>query len=493
MSGSEILTIKEMYRADSAAMGMGIPGLDLMESAGKRVFEEIVRRWSNRRVVVMAGPGNNGGDGYVVARLLKQAGWPVQVAYLGDPDHLQGDAAVNAERWLGESQPLSEAVLDGTPLVVDALFGAGLTRPLEGGVREVVERINSENLDCVAVDVPSGIHGDTGEILGTAPKSVVTVTFFRRKPGHLLLPGKEVAGDVRVVDIGIPDVVLDDINPRLFVNGPALWLDTYPDRQPSDNKYTHGHAVIVGGAEMPGAARLAATAARRIGAGLASIAVPRTAFETYAAGEPGNILKPVDDAKEFKGYLSDQRLNAVLVGPGCGLNERTRTFVRTAVEMQKQVVIDADGLTVYADETDQLFALLHHSKQERCLLTPHTGEFRRLFEVAGDKVSMTRMASAKSNAVVLLKGADTVIATPDGTSVINEDAPPTLATAGSGDVLAGFAIGLMAQGMAVFNAACAAVWLHGRAAASFGPGLIAEDLGQALSDVLRDLMQQRES
>lgn len=485
MMKNALLTVDQMSAADKAAIAAGIPGVVLMEAAGLGVVEEITRRWQPRQVVVLCGPGNNGGDGFVVARLLAEAEWPVRLACLCDIGDLKGDAAVNAQRWVGSVLPLEPSILSEDILVVDALFGAGLARPLEGPARDVIEAVNDKGLDCVGVDVPSGVDGDTGHVLGVAPACQVTVTFFRRKPGHMLLPGKDLMGEVKVVDIGIPETVLEDINPQIFANGPGFWGGGYPRRSSTDHKYTHGHAVIVGGADMTGASRLASTASRRIGAGLASIAIPSQSFEAYAAGEPGNILERVDDAAALQELIADPRKNAILVGPGCGVNDRTRSLVLMSLASGKPTVLDADAITVFADDPGTLFTAIGEAGP--VLMTPHEGEFRRLFNAIESKVDSSCEAAKESGAVVLLKGADTVVAAPDGRAVINEGAPPTLATAGSGDVLAGVAVGLLAQGMDVFDAAAAACWMHGRAAAHFGPGLIAEDLAGSLSGVLRDL------
>ena len=485
MTDNVLLSVEEMSKADAAAIAGGVPGLDLMENAGTAIADEIRRRWQPRPVAVLCGPGNNGGDGFVAARLLAAAGWPVGVAQLGSRDALKGDAATNAERWTGEVAPLDRAVLDGCGLVVDALFGAGLARPLEGAARAVVEAIAERKLDCVSVDVPSGVHGDTGQVLGAAPQASVCVTFFRRKPGHLLLPGRTLAGDVVVADIGIADSVLTDIGPRTFVNGSRLWLERYPWAGAGANKYSRGHAVVVGGPEMPGAARLAALGARRIGAGLVTIAAPPEAFPIFAAGPPGTLVKPVADDAEFAEFLSDPRKKAVLVGPGAGVSDGTRRRALAALKAEKACVLDADALTVFRDDPETLFSAIAGP----CLLTPHEGEFARLFPPGGDKLTRARDAARRSGAVVLLKGPDTVIAAADGRAVINADAPPELATAGSGDVLAGIALGLMVQGMEVFDAACAAAWIHGAAAAAFGPGLIAEDLLDVLPRVVRRLKE----
>ncbi|MBE0531494.1 MAG: NAD(P)H-hydrate dehydratase [Rhodospirillales bacterium] len=485
MTDTALLSVEEMYQADAAAARAGVPGLALMEAAGTAIFREIRERWPTpRATVVLCGPGNNGGDGFVVARLLREAGWPVRLALLGDRAKLKGDAAVNAGRWAGDVLPLdAAAILDGCELVIDALFGAGLTRPLDGPAKAVIEAINQRRLACVAVDVPSGIHGDTGQIMGAAPQATVTVTFFRAKPGHFLRPGRDLAGTLVVADIGIPEAVLADIASKIAFNGPALWLERYPWPSFESNKYTRGHAVIAGGSEMTGAARLAARGARRIGAGLVTIATSPESFPIYAADLPGTLVKPLAGRGGFREFLTDPRRNAVLVGPGAGVNEITHRRALAALAAGKATVLDADALTVFAKKPATLFEVI----DAPCVLTPHEGEFARLFKLDGDRLTRARAAARQSGAVVVLKGSDTVIAAPDGRAAIDAAAPPELATGGSGDVLAGFILGLLAQGMDAFGAACAATWIHGSAATDFGPGLIAEDLPDRVPGVLRRL------
>ena len=475
-----LLSVEEMYRADSLAMQGGVPGLTLMETAGTAIARAIRRRFRPRPVAVLCGPGNNGGDGFVVARLLAAEGWPVRLGLLGAPDALKGDAGANAKRWRRPIQPLHPDLLAGDPLVVDALFGAGLARPLDGIARTLIEAINARDLDCIGVDVPSGVHGDSGEVLGVAPRCRLTVTFFRAKPGHLLLPGRALCGELIVADIGIPAAALDAIRPATFENGPALWQDDLPRPALTGNKYHRGHAVVVGGDEMTGAARLAAEAARRIGAGLVTIAAAPSVHAIYAAGRPGTIVARIADANALQALCSDPRRNAILIGPGAGVSTQTRERVLMLLGLAKPCVLDADALTVFRDDPESLFAAI----KAPCVLTPHEGEFARLFADSGDKLTRARAAAARSRAVVLLKGADTVIAAPTGQAAINANAPPTLATAGSGDVLAGLILGLLAQGVPAFMAAAAAVWLHGQAASMVGPGLIAEDLIDAVPQTL---------
>lgn len=477
----EVLSVAEMYRADALAVAGGVPGERLMEAAGHAVARELRRRFPPCRVAILCGPGNNGGDGFVVARLLRRAGYAVRLALLGDVANLKGDAALMAERWAGGVEPLAPTVLDRADVVVDALFGAGLARPLDGVAAEIIAEIARRRLPVIAVDVPSGVDGDTGAVLGSAPQAVATITFFRKKPGHLLLPGRLLCGAVVVADIGIPAAVLEEVEPPLAENGPALWRDRFPWPRADGHKYARGHVVVVGGAAMTGAARLAARAARRVGAGLATIAAPAEALAIHGAGDPGTIVASLDD---YAGLLADGRKNALVLGPGGGAGGALRERVLAALKAGKAMVLDADALTSFADSPRELFKALSAS----VVLTPHDGEFARLFGTSeGSRLERARQAAKRAGAVVLLKGADTVVAHPDGRAVINANAPPWLATAGSGDVLAGLIGGLLAAGMDGFDAAACGAWLHGAAAARVGPGLIAEDLAEALPAVLAGL------
>lgn len=486
-SASELrlLTVQEMYAADRMTIEGGVSGDTLMEAAGAAVVREIRKRWVPRPTVVLCGPGNNGGDGFVVARRLSDAGWPVRVALLGERDRLRGDAALNAERWTGAVEPLSKGSVDGADMVVDALFGAGLARPVEGAAAAALHRVRERGMPSVAVDVPSGVHGDTGAVLGTAAAARLTVTFFRRKPGHLLLPGRTLCGETVVADIGISAETISRLGqPPVHENAPGLWLARFPWPSATGHKYSRGHALIAGGEETTGAARLAARGAARAGAGLVTIASPPEALHVYAASMPGVLVRTDAGPADFREMLSDRRKNAVLLGPGGGVGEPLRERVRAALGAGRAVVLDADAITSFADDPETLFRTIRHGT---CLMTPHEGEFARLFRKTGDRLADARRASAESGAVLLLKGPDTVIAAPDGRAAINANAPPELATAGSGDVLAGMCLALLAQGVDAFDSACVAAWLHGAAAAAFGAGLVAEDIPEMLPTVLERL------
>ena len=480
----EVLSVSQMYAADRAAMDRGISGETLMEAAGLQAAQSILEQFGVQPTAILCGPGNNGGDGFVIARHLKAAGARVKVALLGDKAKLRGDAARMAKRWRGRVAALDTGVLDGAELVVDALFGAGLSRNIQGPAKATLMAAAAAGLPLIAVDMPSGVQGNSGAVLGYAPHADLTVTFFRPKSGHLLYPGRGRCGEVQVVDIGIPDAVLAEIDPTTQANDPGLWLPAWPPLSAEGHKYSRGHALVLsGGKGKTGAARLAAGAALRVGAGLVTVASPQGAVAENAAHLTAVMIDPWRDLGEFRRLIAEPRRNAVCLGPGAGVTKLLRDQVLAVLDLGRSVVLDADAITAFTRAKRGLFRKLH----DNCILTPHGGEFGRLFDPAGDKLQRTRAAAAACGAVVLLKGPDTVIASPDGRAVINTNGPPELATAGSGDVLAGFCTGLLAQGLPAFEAAAAACWLHGAVACRFGPGLTAEDLAPALPAVLSEL------
>lgn len=492
VSAFELLTTEEMGRADKLAVAGGVPSLKLMENAGCGVAAAATELAPvGGGIAVVCGPGNNGGDGFVAARYLQERGYQVRLALLGPRDSLKGDAAANAERWTGEIEPMSPAAIEGADIIIDALFGAGLARALDGMAAIVVDAINASGAPVVAVDVPSGLDGTTGLAVGPVVQARRTVTFFRRKPGHLLFPGRALCGDILVADIGIPNTVLDEIKPQTWANHPALWLAHFPWPRLDGFKYDRGHAVAVSGpADATGAARMGARGALRVGAGLVTVASPLDAVAANAAHLTAIMLKPFDGPDGLGEVLSDRRKNAVLIGPAIGVGDETRKLVETVLGSGAGVVLDADALTSFAGEDTALAGLIATDAERPVVLTPHDGEFQRLFADLADqpKLDRARAAASRVGAIVVLKGADTVIAAPDGRAAINENAPPFLATAGAGDVLGGIITGLLAQRMPAFEAASAGVWLHGEAAASVGPGLIAEDLPEELPAVLGDLL-----
>ena len=567
ITGLEILTTGEMAEADRLAVAAGVPSLTLMENAGAAVAGEAAKMVPpGARIAVLCGPGNNGGDGFVAARHLRERGFEARVALIGAREALKGDAAETARMWTGPVEPLAASSVDGAALIIDALFGAGLSRALEGGAAAAVASANASGNPILAVDVPSGLDGDTGAPAGDgiAIEATRTVTFFRRKPGHVLMPGRALCGEVIVADIGIPNAVLtysppprgeglgaggsgltglaasphpqplpvegrgaptgttettipgptpagEKVHAATWANAPALWHPHFPSPRLDAHKYDRGHAVVVSGsAESTGAARLGARGALRIGAGVVTVVGSAAATAINATQLTAIMVRAIGGDRALAEFLADTRRNAVLFGPGAGVGQETAETALTILASAAAVVLDADALTSFAggaqaDGADAGFGFtiartrpgvrpenLFEAIRGRAVpvtLTPHEGEFKRLFpdHVAGSKLERARAAAGRSGAVVVLKGPDTVIAAPDGRAAINENAPPTLATAGSGDVLAGFIVGLLAQRMPAFEAACAAVWLHGVCANHFGAGLIAEDLPEVLPRVLAGL------
>jgi hydroxyethylthiazole kinase-like uncharacterized protein yjeF len=479
-----LLTIAEMTAADAAAVAAGVPGITLMENAGAAVARAIATRFAPRPTLVICGPGNNGGDGFVAARHLAAGGWPVRLALLGTLGRLHGDAALAARSWPGEVSALDARLIEDVGLVVDGLFGAGLSRPLEGAARATIDAAGRAGIPVVAIDVPSGIHGDTGEVLGSAAECAMTVTFHRAKPGHFLLPGRGCVGELVVADIGIPESVTAASSGQVCANHPLRWRELLPKRTPAGHKYVYGHAQVLGGGmASSGAARMAARAALRSGAGLVTVLCPVDALAVYAAQLTAVMVAPFGNLEDFGRILADPRRNGILLGPGAGVGEALRDKVLRALELRKACILDADALTSFAEQPSALFDAIRGP----CVLTPHEGEFQRLFAQTGDKLSRARAAAAQSGAVVLIKGADTVVAANDGQAVIQPAAPPSLATAGAGDVLAGITLGLLVQGMPPLAAAAASVWLHARAGYLAGTGQIAEDLPEVLPAVLTEL------
>ena len=489
MNDVVLLTTEQMRAAEAAAMAAGVSGAALMEAAGMRASEIIMRAWDQRPVAVLCGPGNNGGDGFVVARRLKEAGWTVRVGLLGDKDALKGDAKLMAGLYDGDVAPLSPSVLENAGLVVDALFGTGLVRPLEGVVLDVIRAVQSHGAPVVAIDIPSGVNADSGMIMGAAFQAARTVTFQYKKPGHVLFPGRALSGVVDTVDIGITPEMAKGVRVDTLENQPAIWAGQFRRPTFQTHKYHRGHVYAVsGGPYRTGAVRLAAEGALRIGAGLVTVISPSDAADENAAHLTAIMLRVANSADEitdvFRG--GDKYREVAIIGPGAGVGDATREKVAEILKSTAGAVLDADALTSFSEEAGALFSLLRKDD----VITPHAGEFGRLFDgdEADGRLALARRAAAMAGAVVVLKGADTIVAAPDGRAAINVNAPPDLSTAGAGDVLAGFIGGLKAQGMDGFEAACAGVWFHGAAAQVSGPGLIAEDLPRAAPAVLRSLL-----
>ncbi len=489
----ELLTTEDMYEADRRAIEGGIAGVELMENAGQAIADQIVKNYDVGKVAILCGPGNNGGDGFVVARLLQQQGWQVSLSLLGEPSALKGDAAIMAQRWSGPVEKLFQTKLNEADLIVDAIFGAGLIRDIEGELAALIMQVNQNPVPVVAVDVPSGVDGLSGAIRGVAFKAQHTITFCRKKTGHLLMPGRGVCGEITVADIGISDEVVAGLKLSQFENTKKLWAPHFPSLTSDAHKYNRGATVVVSGpASQTGAARLAARGALRAGSGVVTVASPPGAIMVNACQLTAIMVKSFKDAQALNNLLrGDARIGAVVIGPGAGRGDTTRNNVRSVLEAGVSTVLDADALTSFEHDPETLFEAIAEHRDRSVVMTPHEGEFKRLFgDIAAQKISKlehARQAAQLSGAIIVYKGADTIIAAPDGMAAINANARPSLATAGSGDVLAGIIAGLMAQEMPAFYAACAGVWLHGEAATLFGRGLIAEDIPEMLPQVLQNL------
>jgi ADP-dependent NAD(P)H-hydrate dehydratase / NAD(P)H-hydrate epimerase len=490
----EVLSTAEMERADRLTIAAGKPGFALMLSAGQAVAKAAMQLVEEGPILVIAGSGNNGGDGLVAAAELAARGREVSVILLSERESLQGDAASAARGWKYPVLPFNPQAIGKPALIVDALFGAGLNRPVKDDPHDMIEAINANGAPILAVDLPSGINGITGMIMGTAVRATETVTFFRRKPAHLLLPGRLHCGRVRLADIGIDPSVLEEIRPQTFENVPQFWGKSFPVPQIDGHKYARGHAIVISGdLAATGAARMSARGALRAGAGLVTLASPRDALAVNAAALTAVMVRAIDTVAEFADLLTDKRLGTCAIGPGAGVGGRTRDFVLTGLSAKRNLVLDADALTSFAELPEQLFEAIKASQESKVVLTPHEGEFPRLFSDMSNKhpgrskLERVRAAAERCGAIVLLKGPDTVVASPDGRATIAANAPPWLATAGAGDVLTGMIAGMLAQGVPAFEAANIGVWMHGESGREAGPGLIAEDLPEALPAVTRHL------
>lgn len=489
---AEIFSVDAIRRADAFASDAGVDGWTLMRAAGDAVAGAILERWSPRQVLVLCGPGNNGGDGYVAAAVLREAGWPVHVAALGDPGKLTGDAARGRAFWGGSVDPALPEALDGSRLVIDALFGAGLSRPLESDSAALAEAVNASALPVIAIDVPSGVQGDRASANGQFICADLTVTFHRLKPVHVLEPGRSICGDIVCADIGIPDGWRDGIEPVAELNTPAAWPGL--PRLPASGTHKHRRGrlgVLSGGPSSTGAARMAALAGLTAGAGLVTVLSPRNALMVNAQSLTEVMVRSFDGTEGFLSTLDTMRATACVLGPGAGIGAAMREIVIAALSRTPALVLDADALTSFEGEGEHLFSHLRPGD----VLTPHQGEFDRLFpgvsEASLNKIEAARAAAGQAGCVLVLKGADTVIAAPDGRVRVNIHASPALASAGTGDVLAGMIGALLAQGEDAFDAASAAVWLHGDAGRRAGAGLIASDVIAAMPNVYDGLRRRR--
>ncbi|MFZ2102108.1 MAG: NAD(P)H-hydrate dehydratase [Oricola sp.] len=488
-----VLTCAQMARADAwTTKNAYAPGIAFMENAGAAVARMVLERFGDsRRALVLCGPGNNGGDGYVAARILGAAGMDVVLFAFGDP-RAGSDAEIAASRCQVETQPPDAFAPAACDVVIDAVFGAGLTRGLPEDVRAAFDRARKRGCTVVAVDLPSGVNGDSGADLGGALAADATVTFFRKKPGHLLYPGRALCGELLVADIGVRAEIFGADPPFLFENGRDIWADALPKAGTELHKYARGHAAVFsGGRHATGASRLAAFAAQRAGAGAVTILGSPDALDIHASHVTSIMLRACGSNQGYAALHALKGCRACVLGPGFGDLDAARSIAREILEDAEgavRLVLDADGITAFSTASEALFDAASDG-ETRLVLTPHEGEFGRLFPDLAANPNLSKpdkalQAARRAHAVVLYKGPDTVIAAPDGRAAINSNGTPALATAGSGDVLAGVIAGLLAQGMPVWEAACAAAWLHGEAGRAAGPLAVAEDLVGRIAPVL---------
>ncbi|MBR1777837.1 MAG: NAD(P)H-hydrate dehydratase [Alphaproteobacteria bacterium] len=465
----EILTADQMYRADKETHAKIMPEIQLMENAGFAAACQITKNYHKCPVLVLCGTGNNGGDGFVTARLLHQWGWPVEAALIGPEEKLPPAARQNAEKFHGPKKQLSFKRLKQLEqtggLIIDAVFGIGLSKPVQNDVADFFNAVNESALPCIALDIPSGIQADTGEILGTALFCEMTITFCRPKIGHFLYPGKERIGRLVVCPIGIPDAIVAAAEPAFYENTPELF--SLPEATPYDHKYTRG-TVLVRAGKMTGAARLAALAGRRSGAGLVAVSCPTQSYPIFATDLPGTVIYPADTPDEFANQIKASKTSAAVIGMGAFKENDIKAFLHLIADSEKPFVADAGALPFIKSV----------KKRSHAVITPHAGEFIRLFpELKGqNKLTQALTAAEILDCTVVLKGADTIIASPKGKAALNATDCFDLATAGSGDVLDGIIGAMLARGLPPFEAACAGVWLHSRAAEKAGKNLIAEDI-----------------
>ena len=489
----ELLTPEEMGDADHLAATLNREdSFKLMERAGQAIADIVLNDYRQcRKIAVLCGPGNNGGDGYMAAHILKSHGFEPTIFALGTP-RARSDAEKAAALWGAKHLAFDNfSSPQDFDVVIDALYGAGLDRPLEQLLREKLKRLNESGVPVIAVDLPSGVFGENGIIKGEAVKAAKTVTFFRLKPGHVCYPGRLQCGEIRLADIGIPEKVLETIKPTRFINFPSLWLRNWPELDYDTHKYRRGHAVVFSGHQSStGAARLAAHAAARSGAGLVTIVSPEDALLVHEMHLTSIMLKEMGSDTEILDFLENRKVRSVILGPAFGSLERALSIIEAVLLKSKifTLVLDADALTAMAGKSEEIFALIKHSPVN-VILTPHEGEFQRVFPSVAHMEDLSRIekaakAATDSGSVVVHKGADTIIASPDGRLAVNVNGTPFLATAGAGDVLSGIIGGLSAQKMLPFEAACAGVFLHARCAEHFGYGMIAEDIVSAIPLVL---------
>lgn len=488
-NAAHLLTAAQSAAIDKNAIESGTSSEAMMEEAGLAAAELITDYIgtpleAGGPIIVLCGPGNNGGDGFVLARHLDEWGYPVHVRCLVPAKDLKGDAALSAAKWGGKVSDISTDGFEASAAIIDCLFGTGLNKPIDVDLETVIEAMNGAGAFVLAVDMPSGLSADTGQATGSCVHADATITFNTKKPGQVIAPGRFLCGgneNIHCVKLKVPGKALALEDVETFENNPALWGAKYRFCGPQSHKYNRGHMVVLGGREPTlGASRLASLAGLRAGAGLVTLAAPAETYPIQAAALMDVMVRRFDSAFGFMGILADKRIMSVLIGPGAGLGEKTVELVREVGTKNKALVLDADALTSLVGRLD----LIKQIKSDDVVLTPHEGEFARLFPTVkfeDDRISAVRTAAEQAQATIVLKGVSTVVAAPDGRVSIASNAPSWLSVGGTGDVLSGIVCGLIAQGMPAFEAASAAVWIHGEAGMKAGRGMIASDMLHGIS------------
>lgn len=487
-----VLTADDARSLDERAMDLGISGYELMQNAGKAVAEMLAYYIGTpleapQPIIILCGPGNNGGDGFVAAQFLKEWGYLVSLRCSVGIDTLTGDAGTAAEEWDGSVDAFDTKNFGDSAAIVDCLFGVGLNKPIEGDVAEIITEVNAADTFVLSVDIASGLDANTGQPNGDCIKADATITFNFKKPAHLIAPGRFLSGgsdNIHVAAIGVPIAAIVDLETNISENLPSLWGRAFPFSGPQTHKYDRGHMLVLGGREPTlGASRLASIAGLRTGAGLVTLAAPTETYAVQASALMDVMVRRFDSSFGFMGIVNDPRIRAVLIGPGSGLGEKTVELIQHVGAKDKKLVLDADALTSLVGRTD----LISKLKAGEVVLTPHEGEFAKLFptiEVNEDRIQAAREAAKATRATIVLKGVSTIVAAPDGRVSIATNAPAWLSIGGTGDVLSGIICGLMTQGMPAFEAASAGVWIHGEAGMRAGRGLIASDLLDVIPKVL---------
>ena len=467
-----ILTCNNHQELDKKTIKKFIPGNILMENAGKAIFKKIKNKFDKKkRIKILSGPGNNGGDGIVLARLLKEDGFKhVYLFCIVSKNKLKGDARIAADKFNEKFNSFNDFRVSNNDLIIDSIFGSGLKKNISGSIKRIIEKVNSRKPYCISVDIPSGINGDTGQVQGVALKCKETITFTRKKPGHLLFPGSEHSGNIKVEDIGI-NLERLSFKPIIFENHPDNWINKFPWPNQKSHKYTRGFSLIICGDKMTGASRLAARGAARIGCGLLCLGVPKKTFDIYSTENPIALIENIDDENELSKLLKDKKIDTILIGPGLGVSKKKLKLILNVIKYKKKIIVlDADALK-------NNFRKILLKNKTKIIITPHEGEFSNVLKKIKlknnkiDKLFTTINFTKKTKLNLILKGSKTIICSREGRISINTNSSPFLATGGSGDVLAGMVTGLLAQGMDIFNACCASVWIHGEIARINSPPL----------------------